>query len=119
VYLKSCIQVLVIQTGGFDTQSSEETNPANDAAQYFSVLQKLICNESTGNLHFSSNSNNQSFFRKKKANIDMLNVLLYNGMIKESTADIVAESGLNLTCLRTIFWRDGEDGLSNTCTFTG
>ena len=48
----------------------------------------------------------------------MLNVLLYNGMIKESTADIVAESGLNLTCLRTIFWRDGENGLSNTCTFT-
>jgi len=49
------------------------------------------------------------FFRKNKANIDLLNVLLYNEMIKDSTADIVAGSGLNIASLLTIFLWDSED----------
>jgi len=102
----------------------KETYPAHDAVQDVIALQKLISNEELSTSQLLTFTfppaavYNQWLFNKEKLkNIESLSVLLYNGVMKAPTAENVAGSGLNLTCLRTIFRRDGEDGLSNT--FTG
>ncbi|XP_053375674.1 uncharacterized protein LOC123538322 isoform X3 [Mercenaria mercenaria] len=53
---------------------------------------------------------------EKKKNMPSLSVLVANGVMKSSTADNVASSGLNFKHLHTIFLRKGEDGLYNVFT---
>lgn len=52
--------------------------------------------------------------RKKAKNLPTLNLLISKGVLKMCTAENVAGSGLQLTHLKQIFQRGGEDGLLNT-----
>lgn len=54
---------------------------------------------------------NQVYLREKAKHMPSLSALLANGVCKISTAENIAGSGLHLGHLRTIFTRDGQDGL--------
>ena len=56
---------------------------------------------------------NQCFLKSKAKHLPSLNTLVANGVCKAATAENIAGSGLNLGHLRTIFGRDGQDGLLN------
>ena len=53
---------------------------------------------------------------EKKKNLPSLSVLISSGVMKSSTAENVASSGLNFKNLQSIFQRNGEDGLYNVFT---
>lgn len=59
--------------------------------------------------------NTRHFNDEKAKNIKSLQVLIGRGVVKMTTAENIAGSGLNLSHLRTIFKRHGEDGLRDTC----
>lgn len=59
---------------------------------------------------------NMDSIKEKKKNLPSLSVLVASGVMKTSTADNIASSGLNFKHLRTIFLRNGEDGLYNVFT---
>ncbi|XP_060562490.1 uncharacterized protein LOC132722076 [Ruditapes philippinarum] len=54
--------------------------------------------------------------KEKHKNLPSLSILIASGVMKSSTADNVASSGLNFKHLQTIFQRKGEDGLYNVFT---
>ena len=56
------------------------------------------------------------FNREKGKNIRSLDVLVSSGVCKAATAENIAGSGLNLSHLKIIYNREGEDGLLNTFT---
>ncbi|XP_053390362.1 uncharacterized protein LOC128553259 [Mercenaria mercenaria] len=56
----------------------------------------------------------QLFNLEKAKNMPSLHVLVANGVCKTATAENIAGSGLNLSHLKIIFKREGEDGLRNT-----
>ncbi|XP_045176635.2 uncharacterized protein LOC123537131 [Mercenaria mercenaria] len=56
---------------------------------------------------------NQIYNREKSKNFPSLSVLVSSGICKLNIAENIAGSGLNLEHLRTIFSREGEDGLTN------
>ena len=60
--------------------------------------------------------NNMESNKEKKKNLPSLSLLVSNGVMKSSTAENVASSGLNYKHLQTIFLRKGEDGLYNVFT---
>ena len=60
--------------------------------------------------------NQLTFNDEKSKNMDSLNPLIYNGVMKRATAENVAGSGLNFNHLKKIFERDGEDGLQSVFT---
>ena len=56
---------------------------------------------------------NQLFLKAKATHLPSLSVVVAQGVCKNSTAENIAGSGLNLGHLRKIFNRDGQDGLLN------
>ena len=51
--------------------------------------------------------------KEKKVNMPSPSALIYKGIMKMCTVEHVASSGLNLSHLKTIYKRKGEDGLYN------
>lgn len=60
---------------------------------------------------------NQLYLIQKSKNMPSLSELVAHGVCKRATAENIAGSGLNLQHLKTIYSREGEDGLMNV--FTG
>ena len=56
---------------------------------------------------------NQVHLKEKARHLPSLSIIVANSVCKSSTAENIASSGLNLGHLRTIFTRDGQDGLLN------
>lgn len=63
----------------------------------------------SANCHFLQ----EVFNETKSRNIDSLHCLIASGVLKTTTAENIAGSGLNLHHLQLIWQRDGEDGLMN------
>ncbi len=55
----------------------------------------------------------QLFIKSKNQNAPSLEILQSEGIIKRGTLENIAGSGLNLSHLKLIYKRDGEDGLRN------
>ena len=60
--------------------------------------------------------NSMLFNREKSKNVSTLDILVAKGVCKRASAENIAGSGLQLCHLRTIYQRQGEDGLLNTFT---
>lgn len=97
------------------------TYDAHNAVGDVQALGKLIKNTSLSPQEILQHSftpcavQKALLFREEKAkNLPTLNPLISKGVLKMCTAENVAGSGLQLTHLKKIFQRDGEDGLLNT-----
>lgn len=65
----------------------------------------------TKDVHYNMESN-----KEKKKNSPSLSVSIATGVMKNATAENVASSGLNFSHLKTIYNRQGEDGLHTVFT---
>ena len=74
----------------------------------------MRCNEKIHNKRY------QTFYglqqRKKEKKIPSLSIFVSRGIMKSSTVETIARSGLNFEHLKTIFNRKGEYGLINGFT---
>ena len=105
------------------TKHLKETYAAHDASADVTVLAKLLgqCETSDIMKHaFSPNAVHHLllFNEQKHKHVKTLHVLIAEGIIKMSTAERIAGSGLNLQNLNKIAERSGEDGLYEVFTAT-
>jgi DNA polymerase III alpha subunit (gram-positive type) len=64
----------------------------------------------------SAVANNIMFNKAKASNLPSLNPLIYTGVMKRPTAENIAGSGLNLSHLKLLYSRGGEDALRDVFT---
>ncbi|XP_060561615.1 uncharacterized protein LOC132721341 [Ruditapes philippinarum] len=64
----------------------------------------------------SAVANNIMFNKAKASNLSSLNPLIYTGVMKRPTAENIAGSGLNLSHLKLLYSRGGEDALRDVFT---
>ena len=97
------------------------TYPAHNACEDVKALRDLLLHlkVSAGDFMkhtFSSKAifEQNLFVKERMRNVQSLDVLIANGVIKRTFAEKIAGSGLALPHLRAIYERKGEDGLRDT-----
>ena len=99
------------------------TYNAHNAIGDVETLGSLIANTNMSSKNLLEHSfspqvsyNSMLFNREKNKNVGTLDILVAKGVCKRATAENIAGSGLRLSHLKTIYERDGEDGLLNMFT---
>ncbi|XP_062607534.1 uncharacterized protein LOC134269349 [Saccostrea cucullata] len=125
-----CIDSLNVFKKAFTSQSYKQedlartilntTYDAHNAMEDVKVLGKLISHTRFDATKMCIHSfppsaviNQIKYNREKAKNVTSLHLLVGKGILKMSTAEKVAGSGLNLGHLKKIYEREGEDGLRN------
>lgn len=80
------------------------------------LLLKELLGYSYPPLDVYNSMNSMLFNREKNKDLPSLNCLVSSGVCKNTTAENIAGSGLNIHNLNTIYRRSGEDGLRDIFT---